>query len=98
MNILIANQHEISFFKQNTHPAHLIVAHRLEYLCLCVHHKGSTCYHWFLERAALQQEDLRDLTKILVVLLLIIFGYFLVAPERDAAAEIRVAASARAPA
>lgn len=46
----------------------------------------------------LQQEDLRDLTKILVVLLLIIFGYFLVVPERDAAAEIRVAASARGPA
>lgn len=46
----------------------------------------------------LQQEDLRDLTKILVVLLLIIFGYFLVVPERDAAAEVGVAASARGPA
>jgi hypothetical protein len=44
----------------------------------------------------LQQQDLRDLTKIFVVLLLIILGYFLVAPERDAAAEIRVAASAKA--
>ncbi|WP_373475971.1 hypothetical protein [Sphingorhabdus sp.] len=43
----------------------------------------------------LQQQDLRDLTKIFVVLLLIIFGYFLVVPERDAAAEIRVAASAK---
>ncbi|TSB01402.1 hypothetical protein [Sphingorhabdus contaminans] len=44
----------------------------------------------------LQQQDLRDLTKILVVLLLIIVSYFMVAPERDAAAEIRVAASAKA--
>ena len=47
-------------------------------------------------RRRLQQQDLRDLTKIFVVLLLIILGYFLVAPERDAAAEIHVAASAKA--
>jgi hypothetical protein len=46
----------------------------------------------------LQQEDLRDLTKILVVLLLIILGYFLVVPEREAAAGIGVAASDKAPA
>ncbi|MBA4305979.1 MAG: hypothetical protein C0429_04515 [Sphingopyxis sp.] len=44
----------------------------------------------------LQQQDLRDLIKIFVVLLLIILGYFLAAPDRDAAAEIRVAASAKA--
>ncbi len=44
----------------------------------------------------LQQEDLRDLTKIFVVLLLIILGYFLSVPDRDAAAEIPVAASAKA--
>ena len=47
-------------------------------------------------RRRLQQQDLRDLTKIFVVLVLITLGYFLLAPERDAAAEIRVAASAKA--
>lgn len=47
-------------------------------------------------RRRLQQQDMRDLTKIFVVLALIILGYFLLAPERDAAAEIRVAASAKA--
>ena len=44
----------------------------------------------------LQQQDLRDLTKKFFVLVLLLLGYFLVAPERDAAAEIRVAASAKA--
>jgi hypothetical protein len=46
----------------------------------------------------LQKQDLRDVTKIVVVLLLIILGYFLVVPERDAAAGIGVVASAKAPA
>lgn len=44
----------------------------------------------------LQQQDLRDLSKICVVLLLIILGYFLAVPDRDAASEIRVAASTKA--
>lgn len=47
-------------------------------------------------KGRLQREDLRDLAKIFTVLLLIIIGYFLVVPSRDAAAEIRVSASAKA--
>lgn len=41
----------------------------------------------------LRAQDIRDLSKIMIVLLLIILGYFLFAPARDAAQEIRVAAT-----
>jgi hypothetical protein len=44
----------------------------------------------------LQAQDMRDLLKITIMLLLIITGYFLFAPARDAAQEIRVAAAQRA--
>ena len=41
----------------------------------------------------LRAQDLRDLAKILVMLLLIVTGYFLFAPARDAARDIRAAAA-----
>lgn len=44
-------------------------------------------------RGRLKAQDARDLLKILIVLALILTGYFLFAPSRDAGAEIRVAAA-----
>lgn len=41
----------------------------------------------------LRAQDLRDISKIVVMLLLIIAGYFLFAPARDAARDIRAEAS-----
>jgi capsule polysaccharide export protein KpsE/RkpR len=41
----------------------------------------------------LRNQDIRDLLKIFIVLMLVIVGYFLFAPARDAAREIRVATS-----
>jgi capsule polysaccharide export protein KpsE/RkpR len=41
----------------------------------------------------LRNQDIRDLLKIFIVLMLIVIGYFLFAPARDAAREIRVAAA-----
>ncbi len=41
----------------------------------------------------LQTQDMRDLMKISIMFLLIVTGYFLFAPARDAGAEIRVAAA-----
>lgn len=44
-------------------------------------------------RGKLKAQDARDLLKILIVLALILTGYFLFAPSRDASAETRVAAA-----
>ena len=44
----------------------------------------------------LRAQDMRDLSKVMVMLLLIITGYFLFAPARDAAQEIRVATTQKA--
>jgi hypothetical protein len=41
-------------------------------------------------------QDIRDLSKILLMLLLIVLGFFLFVPSRDAAEEIRVAATQKA--
>lgn len=41
----------------------------------------------------LRNQDIRDLLKIFIVLMLIVIGYFLFAPARDAAREMRVAAA-----
>jgi hypothetical protein len=43
----------------------------------------------------LRSQDLRDLVKILLVLLLIVTGFFMFAPSRNAAEEIGVAAAHR---
>lgn len=47
-------------------------------------------------RRRLQTQDIRDLLKILAVVLLVIAGYFAFAPERNAAEEIRIAAAQKA--
>jgi capsule polysaccharide export protein KpsE/RkpR len=44
----------------------------------------------------LKAQDIRDLLKIFAVMMLIVAGYFLFAPARDAAQEIRVAATQEA--
>ena len=44
-------------------------------------------------KGRLKTQDARDLLKILIVLALILTGYFLFAPSRDAGADLRVAAS-----
>jgi hypothetical protein len=44
-------------------------------------------------RLRLRNRDIRDLLKIFIVLMLIIIGYFLFVPTRDAAEETRVAAA-----
>jgi hypothetical protein len=41
----------------------------------------------------LQAQDIRDLSKIAILLLLIVTGYFLFAPARNATDEIRAAAA-----
>ncbi len=41
----------------------------------------------------LRNQDIRDLLKIFIVLMLIVIGYFLFAPARDAARDMRVAAA-----
>ncbi len=43
-----------------------------------------------------REQDIRDLSKIALMLLLIIVGFFLFAPSRDAAKEISVAAAQKA--
>ncbi|MBL0924428.1 MAG: hypothetical protein IBJ12_08175 [Sphingomonadaceae bacterium] len=47
-------------------------------------------------RRRLQSQDIRDLLKILIVILLVITGFFAFVPERNAAEEIRVAAAQKA--
>ncbi len=47
-------------------------------------------------KSRLKAQDVRDLLKIITLLLLIIVGFFLFAPSRDAAEEIRIAAAQRA--
>lgn len=47
-------------------------------------------------KSRLKAQDARDLLKIVILLLLIIIGFFLFAPSRNAAEEIRIAASQRA--
>ena len=47
-------------------------------------------------RKRMRAQDMRDLSKILLMLLLIVTGYFLFAPARDAAEEIRIAAAQKA--
>lgn len=44
----------------------------------------------------LRSQDLRDILKILLVMAIIITGFFLFAPARDAAQDIRVAAKQKA--
>jgi hypothetical protein len=44
----------------------------------------------------LRAQDLRDLVKILLVFSLIVIGYFMFAPSRDAAEDISIAAAQRA--
>jgi hypothetical protein len=44
----------------------------------------------------LRAEDMRDILKILIVLCLVITGFFLFAPSRNAAEDIRVAAAQKA--
>ena len=44
-------------------------------------------------KSRLQVQDMRDLLKIFIVLMMIVTGYFLFAPARDAAQELRVAAA-----
>lgn len=44
----------------------------------------------------MRAQDIRDLSKIFLMLLLIITGYFLFAPSRNAAEEIRIAAAQKA--
>lgn len=41
-------------------------------------------------------QDLRDLTKVAVMLLLVVIGYTLFAPDRDAAAQVRVITAQKA--
>lgn len=47
-------------------------------------------------KSRLKAQDARDLLKIVILLLLIIIGFFLFAPSRNAAEEIRIAAAQRA--
>jgi hypothetical protein len=47
-------------------------------------------------RRRLQTQDIRDLLKILSVILFVVAGYFAFAPERNAAEEIRLAAAQKA--
>jgi Tfp pilus assembly protein PilX len=47
-------------------------------------------------KSRLKAQDARDLFKIVILLLLIIIGFFLFAPSRNAAEEIRIAAAQRA--
>jgi hypothetical protein len=47
-------------------------------------------------KSRLKAQDVRDLFKIAILLLLIIIGYFLFAPSRNAAEETRIAATKRA--
>lgn len=44
----------------------------------------------------LRARDLRDILKIMIVLAIIITGFFVFAPTRDAAQDIRVAAKQKA--
>jgi len=44
----------------------------------------------------LRAQDVRDILKIVLVMMLIIAGFFLFAPSRDAAEEIRIAAAQQA--
>jgi hypothetical protein len=44
----------------------------------------------------LRTQDMRDLSKVVVMLMIIIAGYFLFAPARDAAQDIRIAAAQKA--
>jgi hypothetical protein len=44
----------------------------------------------------LRAQDMRDILKILIVLCLVITGFFFFAPSRNAAEEIRVAAAQKA--
>lgn len=44
----------------------------------------------------MRAQDIRDLSKIFLMLLLIVAGYFLFAPTRNAAEEIRIAAAQKA--
>ena len=44
-------------------------------------------------KSRLQVQDMRDLLKIFIVLMVIVTGYFLFAPARDAAQEMHVAAA-----
>ncbi len=46
-------------------------------------------------KSRLKAQDVRDLFKIMILLLLIIIGFFLFAPSRNAAEEIRIAAAQR---
>ena len=47
-------------------------------------------------KGKLKAQDARDLLKIVVMLFLVFSGYFLFAPARDAAQDIRVAAAQKA--
>jgi hypothetical protein len=47
-------------------------------------------------RRKLRAQDVRDLVKIFVMLVLVAIGYYLFAPTRDAAQEIRIAAQQKA--
>lgn len=47
-------------------------------------------------KRSLRAQDVRDILKILFVTILIIAGFFLFAPDRDAAEEIRIAAAQQA--
>jgi Tfp pilus assembly protein PilX len=47
-------------------------------------------------KSRLKAQDARDLFKIVILLLLIIIGFFLFAPSRNAAEEIRIAATQKA--
>lgn len=47
-------------------------------------------------KRALRVQDIRDILKIMFVLAIIISGFFVFAPSRDAASEIRVAAAQKA--
>ena len=44
----------------------------------------------------LKQQDLRDIVKILFLLLVIVVGFLLFAPDRNAAEELRIAAAQKA--
>lgn len=47
-------------------------------------------------KSRLKAQDARDLFKIIILLAMIIVGFFLFAPDRNAAEEIRIAAAQRA--
>jgi hypothetical protein len=47
-------------------------------------------------RRKLRSQDVRDLIKILVMLILVAIGYYMFAPTRDAAREIRITAQQKA--